>query len=177
MKCKECGAENPANSEFCQECGTKLAAESADKTQKKGWWKRQTLTGKILIIFFALILIGIVAVVAIVMSAPEVTALNITSANSSMDSKFSTLEINGTTDPGATVAINNTQVTADSNGKFNYNLTNIANGTTNINITAKAANKQFSSLIMQLVRSVTNTGGGTDYELRWHWNGTVSHYS
>lgn len=178
MKCKECGADNPANSEFCQQCGTRLAKERGDTTKKPGYWKRQTLTGKILIIFFLIIILGIIAVFALAMTVPQAqtTDLNLTDAKS-LGTQYDTLQINGTATPGAKVTINNAEITADNNGKFTYNLTNIATGTTNVNITAKAPDKQYATLMMVVIRSVTDVSGGTFYELKWNWNGTVSYYS
>lgn len=141
--------------------------------EKKGYWKRQTLTAKILLVIFAIFVIGIVAVVALVMTAPQVTAVNITDAKNA-DQEMTKLEINGTSDPGAVVKINNAQVTADNNGKWTYNLTDIATGNTNVNITAKIPNKQSATIIIIVTRTVTEGSAGTLYHLEWHWNGTVT---
>lgn len=104
------------------------------------------------------------------MTLPEVTAINITDAKN-LNSEMTILQINGTTDPGAAVTVNGQKATVDSNGKYTYDLSGIVTGNTNVNITAQSPNKKYSTIIMVVTRTVTDTS--TIYHLEWNWNGTV----
>jgi hypothetical protein len=127
---------------------------------------------KILIAILALALLGVVAVSGC--TTTPVTNINLTDAKNT-NSEMTILEINGTTDPGATVTVNGAQATVDSNGKYTYNLTGIVTGDTKVNITAKASNKNPATIIMTVTRTVTESSDGvTLYELKWYWNGTVT---
>lgn len=125
--------------------------------EKKGYWKRQTLTAKILIIFFSIIVLGVIAVIAIGASLPTYTDLNVTTSNAS-GIYMNTLTFNGVTEPGATVNIDNHSVTPNSKGKFSYNLTNIALGTHNISIVAKVPDKESTKAIFEVNRYKDNSG-------------------
>ena len=123
---------------------------------KKGWWKRQTKTAKILMGFFVILLIGIIGIIALVMSAPTYTALNVTAA---IDNNVTTLDqsnITGTTEPGATVTVNNKSVTPDSSGKFSYLMTNIPVGTQNVTVIAKVNGKEATTAILEIKRESSN---------------------
>lgn len=127
--------------------------------QKKGWWGRQTLTAKILIGIFIIILLIIMAGVAIGMwFVMSITALNITDMEP-VSVYMDTFNINGTTEPGASVTINNQSVTTDSSGKFSYNLTNVKFGAENFTIVTKGTGKMSRKVTMELTRSVTSDGG------------------
>lgn len=129
---------------------------------------------KILMAILVLAVLGVVAVSGCT-TTPQ-TAINITNA-ANTNAEMTILQINGTTDPGATVTVNGAQATVDSNGKYTYNLTNIATGESKVNITAKSPNKQSATIIMTVIRTVTETDTGTLYELKWNWNGTVTYGS
>ena len=125
--------------------------------EKKGYWKRQTLTAKILMAFFIIIVVGIIALIAIGMSLPTYTNLNVTATNAS-GAYENILTFKGITEPGATVTIDNHSVTPDSMGKFSYNLTNIALGTHNVNIVAKVQSKESTTAIFEVNRREDNNG-------------------
>jgi hypothetical protein len=141
--------------------------------EKKGWWKRQTLTSKILLGFFVIIVLLIIAGAAFVMTLPHFTAINITSQGP-LNNERTILQINGTTDPGATVIVNNQTANVDSDGKFTYDLSGIVTGNNTVNITAKAPNKKSSTIIMVVTRTVTETDTSTFYHLESHWK-TMKH--
>ena len=62
----------------------------------------------------------------------------------------------GTTEPGATVTVNNISVTPDSTGKFSYQITKIAKGTQNVTVIAKATNKEPTTAILEIKREITD---------------------
>ncbi|MCZ3366501.1 MULTISPECIES: hypothetical protein [Methanobacterium] len=125
--------------------------------EKKRYWKRQTLTAKILIIFFSIIVLGVIAVIVIGTSLPTYTDLNVTPSNAS-GIYMNTLTFNGVTEPGATVTIDNHSVTPSNMGKFSYNLTNIALGTHNVSIVAKVPDKEPTKAIFEINRYKDNSG-------------------
>jgi hypothetical protein len=141
-----------------------MSDKPKDGKEKKGYWKRQTLTAKILLIFGIIFLIGIIAVVGTVVSQPVYTDLNVTSGNAS-GSANNHLTINGTTEPGATIQVNNISVTPDSNGKFSYQFNNIPYGTTLVDVVAKVSDKQPSIATFNVTRVKENGGIDLSCEL------------
>lgn len=125
--------------------------------EKEGYWKRQTLTAKILLIVGFIFLIGIIFVVATVVSEPVYTDLNVTVVNAS-GSANNQLTFSGTTEPGATVQVNNISVTPDSTGKFSYQLNNIAYGTMNVAVVSKVSNKEPTIATFSVTRNKSNGG-------------------
>jgi len=118
--------------------------------EKKGWWKRQSTTVKIVIgIFVAILLIIIVAMALGMWLVLSITALNVTDikpVSQSMD----TFDVIGTTEPGATVTVNNQSVTLDSAGKFSYRLNDVKVGAKNITVVTKGNGKMPRTLILEL---------------------------
>ncbi|MBI5459346.1 hypothetical protein [Methanobacterium sp.] len=138
--------------------GLKISEDSKDGDGKKGWWSRQTLTAKILIgILILIVIIIIVAAASAMWFVMSITALNVTEMEP-VSIYMDTFNINGTTEPGASVTINNQSVTPDSSGKFSYNLTNIEFGAENVTVVAKGTGKLTRTLIFELNRSVTSDG-------------------
>jgi len=79
----------------------------------------------------------------------SITALNVTDikpVSQSMD----TFDVIGTTEPGATVTVNNQSVTLDSAGKFSYRLNDVKVGAKNITVVTKGNGKMPRTLILEL---------------------------
>jgi hypothetical protein len=136
-------------------------SETPQGGEKKGWWKRQTLTAKILIVFVCFIAIIVIAGVAFVASLPTYTTLNVTSDLNNMGANYDQVTIIGTTDPGANVTVNGQAVNADSSGKFSYQVTNVPVGIMNITVIAKVTGKEATTAILESNRQTTSDGGGT----------------
>jgi hypothetical protein len=133
-----------------------MSEKPNEEEVKKGWWKRQTKTAKILLSFFIILIIGITAIVALAMSEPTYTALNVSAI---VNDNFTTLDqsnITGTTEPGATVTVNNISVEPDSTGKFSYIIKNIVVGTQDVTVIAKSRGKEPTIAILELKRGNSN---------------------
>ena len=127
----------------------------SDGDKGKGWWKRQTLTAKVLIAFFIIIALSVVAGAGYIASLPTYTDLNVSYGNFSGETNNIVL-ISGVTEPGANVTVNNHSVTPTSAGKFSYKITNIALGTQNVTVVSKVSGKEPTTAIIEIKRTKEN---------------------
>ncbi|AEG18495.1 MAG: hypothetical protein K8E24_003820 [Methanobacterium paludis] len=137
---------------------------SKDGNKKRGWWKRQTLTAKVLIVFFAIVALGVISGVGYVVSLPTYTDLNVTYGNASGETS-NIVVISGVTESGANITVNNHSVTPDSVGKFSYKITNIPLGTQNVTVVAKVSDKEPTTAIIEINRIEENGGYTLEVQL------------
>ncbi|MBI5458825.1 zinc-ribbon domain-containing protein [Methanobacterium sp.] len=165
--CPNCQTENQDNSSFCQKCGTKLSEtvkkpehDKAKRNKFRQWWHRQSPGVKILSSLGGCCLCVIIILLLISVLFPvtdlylEKNRVDITYQNNSPDIESIQYVLKGKTESDAKVTIfssdsrlNNTEVTVDANGNFEYqqqfpkNLTELS-----VSVTAKAPNKAESYL-------------------------------
>lgn len=155
INCSKCGAENPSNSKYCQNCGEELKSVKNNKnitenpkTGFTGWWGKQGKNNKILTSVGGCCA-GIILFVVLIAILFPVTSLSIEQTQVQIDNQTTGYTIQGKAEPNATVKItapflnlNDAIINVDNNGNFSYKVTVPINVTeTDINITAKSPNK------------------------------------
>lgn len=185
MFCPKCGSENPDNAQFCQKCGMSLknsrivkkpSAPNSDKDVTK-LWNKQTLKGKFILLFIviAILLIGVLAVMATVndnltrLSLYNVDSEGSGEASATIIDNSSEYILNGSSEPNATVIINskdlnitNQTINLDSNNKFTYKIKIPKNFTdSQIKIKASKTGKDDSYIELTLKKSEDNQSEDT----------------
>lgn len=165
--CPNCQTETQDDFSFCQKCGTNLPETvkkpEQDKSKRNGfkrWWRRQGSGVKILSSIGGCFLCVIILLLLVTVLFPvtdlylEKNRVDITYQSNSPDIESIQYVLKGKTEPDAKVTIfssdsklNNTEVTVDANGNFEYqqqfpnNLTELG-----VSVTAKAPHKAESYL-------------------------------
>jgi hypothetical protein len=95
------------------------------------------------------------------------TKLENVNASQVNEENYKSLKITGTTDPNATVTINEENISVKSDGNFEK-IVSLSNGNNQFKLVAQAPNSAYASTIITAYLKTENTGnGGYKWSLNW----------